>query len=593
MPRRLRKIITPLLAIFGVQAWLVLLNALWGRNSHVTLLAAAMLVAIVPPVNRLIWKFLRRLRHPSPKLRAGIAIGVAAVAGFTLAGYAVSSGRDLFPTMHDESQFLLQARMLAAGRLWMPGHPLIDFFDTFYVLIQPKYAAQSFPGTALFFVPSIWLGIAPWKWAVGLAALAVGLFYRVVAEIVDGLAALLAAAMLTILSMLRFVSTMVLAQMPAVLLGLAAIWAYLRWRRSTRHPFAWAACLGFVCGMMSVTRPADAVIFALPIGVAVLIDLWKNNRRKAGSLLAIVLAATPWLGLQLVVDHGVTGQWLTTPFSLYNQRDQPRLAYGLRMPAANPPPQTRVPEKREYYHSIQSLLAAHRPENFWHTFTTVRLPTTIGDDLPQPMLIALLPIGLLAWGRRKTWVLAATLPLFLLIYTFYPLFPAHYTILTAPAVILTVALAPRAISLAWPRARAGAWSALAVFVVGLLFTRYVDCYQMTSALAFHATVLAAANEQTAQLAARGRPAVVLFRRDPRLPLDYEPVYNLDAAWPDDELVMRAHWRGGDDWRIYQYYAQHGPDRAFYLFDESRPLAGLTYLGMASDLARTSEGHPPG
>jgi hypothetical protein len=87
--------------------------------------------------------------------------------------------------------------------------------------------------------------------------------------------------------------------------------------------------------------------------------------------------------------------------------------------------------------------------------------------------------------------------------------------------------------------------------------------------------------------------VVLFRRDPRLPLDYEPVYNLDAAWPDDELVMRAHWRGGDDWRIYQYYAQHGPDRAFYLFDESRPLAGLTYLGMASDLARTSEGHPPG
>src|ERR1700690_1023091 len=126
--------------------------------------------------------------------------------------------------MHDEFQFLLQTRMLAAGKLSMPPHPLADFFDTFYVLVQPKYAAQSFPGTAFFYVPAIWLHVTPWKWAVGLSAITVGMFYRVVCELVDGLAGLLAAAMLGVLSMLHYVSTMVLAQTPLLLLALAAVW---------------------------------------------------------------------------------------------------------------------------------------------------------------------------------------------------------------------------------------------------------------------------------------------------------------------------------------------------------------------------------
>jgi hypothetical protein len=588
----MRKIVIPLLAVLGIQAWLLVLNAFWGSNSHLTLLAIAMAVSVVSPVNRLIWRFLRRLRHPSPTARAATAFVVSVIAACGLGRYAIASGRDLFPTMHDEFQFLLQARMLASGRLWMPGHPLLDFFDTFYVLIQPRYAAQSFPGAAMFFVPALWLHVAPWKWAVGLSALCVGMFYLVVTELADGLAGVLAALLLGLLSMLHYVSTMVLAQTPMLLLGLAAVWVYLHWRRC-RKP-AWAVCVGFICGLMAITRPADAVIFGLPIGVGVLFDL--SCQKPRGSYpsalvqMALMLGgAGPCMGVQLMFDRGVTGHWLTTPFGLYNQRDQPRLVYGLRAPDRAPPPRTRVIEKRQYYHSLQPLLAAHRPDQFWKTFIHTRLPVTIGDDLPQPMLVVLLPVGLLAWGRRRAWVLGATLPLFFLIYMFYPLFPAHYTIIAAPAVILSVVLAARAISLAWPAARAGAWSAVTIFVVGLCVTKPVDCYQMTAATAFHATVLKAADEQTALVAAEGRPAVVLFRRDPHLLLDYEPVYNLDAAWPDDELVIRAHDRRGDNWRIFQYYALHGPDRAFYLFDESRP-NGVTFLGMASELARNNVGH---
>ena len=59
--------------------------------------------------------------------------------------------------------------MLAEGRLWMPKHELADFFDTFYVLSRPKYASLYFPGAALLYVPTVWLGLPTWLMPIGVA----------------------------------------------------------------------------------------------------------------------------------------------------------------------------------------------------------------------------------------------------------------------------------------------------------------------------------------------------------------------------------------------------------------------------------------
>jgi hypothetical protein len=588
MSFRLRKILTPLLAVLGVQAWLLILNAIWGYNIQVEILGVALLASLLPPVNRLACKLLRPLHRPSLGMRLLTALAIIIAEAIYLAHFALTSRRALIPTMHDEYQFLLQARMVAHGRLWMPPHPLVDFFDTFYVLVTPKYAAQSFPGTAILYAPSIWLGVAGWKWSIGLAAIAVGLFYLVVTELAGGLAGLLAAGLLAKLSILRYVSTMVLAQTPVIVLGLAAMWAYLRWRRSEKHAIAWAGCVGFVGGLALITRPADALVFGLPVLAGIAIDL---RRRGITSLAAMILAASPWLALQIIFNIGVTGHWLTTPFALYNQRDQPRLVYGLSIPPGDPRPMTRVPEKRAYYrYSVGPLLAEHKPSLFWHTFMQWRLPVVMAADLPQPMLIVLIPIGVLAWSRRRAWILASGLPLFFLIYTPYPIFARHYSIVAAPAAIFAAVVAPRAISLAWPKARAGAWTALSIFVVGVLCTKAVEDYTLTSSLAFQPLMLSQADKATAALADRGKPAVVLFRRNESVSNDAEPVYNIDTIWPDDALVIRAHDRRSENWKIFQYYATHGPDRAFYRFDEVHPFDGLTYLGMASALAKTRLGH---
>jgi Dolichyl-phosphate-mannose-protein mannosyltransferase len=595
LSRRLTQIVLILFCVLGVEGWLLLsgtTGGFWGDNSQVGWAIAGILAAITPPWRWMIWAILRRLRRPSPIVQALIAVLIAIASAAFLRHEALATKRDLFPFIHDEFQFLLQTRMLSAGHLWMPPHPLYDFYDTFYVLIQPKYAAQSFPGTAFCYLPVIWFNIAPWKWSILLTAAAIGLFYHVVTDLLGGLAGLLAAAMLATTPVLELVSTMVLAQGPMLLLGLATIWAYLHWRRSApRWRALWGIVVGFVAGWMAVTRPADALILAIPVGLAILLDLRHLSFARAGaSVAAIVIAASPWLTLQLAFDKAVTGSILETPFDFYNQRDQPGLTLGPHTPGLGRQPVTTNPEKLRYYHDVVVKdLREHQPRLFWRQFVDERLPIVAHATLPQPLLVMLALFGLLVFVRRRVWVIVGSLPLFFLIYAFYPMLLWHYTLIVAPASVLLILGLPIAIGRGWPRARHGAWIALTFFVLGILFTRPVQTPYMLAVEVLHESMLQAANSEEAGLIAAGRPAVILFRRDKVLTAEVEPVYNLLAAWPDDELVIRAHDLGERNSEIFNYYAKHGPNRAFYLFDEAGPYQ-LQFLGMASELSKTKSGH---
>jgi hypothetical protein len=587
MSQRVRQIITVLLAFVGVEFWLIAFRGIWGQTPHVELLAAAIALPLIPGIAPAAWLVLKRLHRPTPLARRITALLVTIGAAISLGNYAITSRRDLFPLLHDEYQFLLQTRMLSIGRLWMPGHPLYDFFDTFYVLIQPKYAAQSFPGTAFLFVPSLWLHITQWKWAILISAIAVGIFYRVVTEIAGGLPGLLGAMLLTKVSVFRYVSTMILAQAPVTMLGLATIWMYLRWRR---HRTAWsAAWLGFTAGLAFITRPADALIFMIPVGLAILLDLRRDWKPAISTLAAGFLGALPWIATLLIFDRGVTGHWLTTPFDFYNQRDQPGLVYGLR--AQQPgDPLTKLPEKRGYYFGgVVYRIKEHRPGLLWSSFVNERFPATIQNCIPQPMLGAIIPLGLFFCLRRRAWVLAIGLPMFFLLYTPYPIFIQHYVVVAAPAEVFCAVLGIAAFARAWPRARARIWTAAFIFVTGFMFLRASEVMPMVNAMAFHNGLLQSANQEVAELTAKGQPAVILFHRPPDIIADFEPVYNTDTAWPEDATVIRAHDLGNQNWQIFQYFATHGPDRAFYRFDEGNPGKPLVYLGMASELARSRVG----
>src|SRR5688500_12800871 len=122
----------------------------------------AVLVAAIPTVRETALGLLAKWRTPSPATRRWVAIFVAALAAIYLLATALYQERDFFPRFHDEHAYMLQAQMLARGRLWMPQHELADFFETFHIFVKPVYAPIYFPGAALMHVPAVWLALPYW-----------------------------------------------------------------------------------------------------------------------------------------------------------------------------------------------------------------------------------------------------------------------------------------------------------------------------------------------------------------------------------------------------------------------------------------------
>ena len=143
-----------------------------------------------------------------------------------------------------------------------------DFYDSFYILVKPVYCSIYFPGTALLYVPTIWLHLPTWVMPVLAAGTVVGFVYAIVAETVDGFFAILSAVMIVSLSWFRVYSILLMSHVPALLMGVAMVWCWLRWRE--KNSIGWAIAIGAVAGWAAIIRPVDAPVYALPVGVAML-----------------------------------------------------------------------------------------------------------------------------------------------------------------------------------------------------------------------------------------------------------------------------------------------------------------------------------
>ncbi len=554
----------------------------------------------LPPVSRLIGRLLARVRTPSASARWKVAVTVGLLAGAYFAATAFAQDRDLFPKTHDDCSYMIQMRMLARGRLWMPQHELADFFDSFYVIVRPVYASLYFPGAALLYTPTLWLGLPLWLMPVGVAAAIVGLLYRVIAELVDGVAGLIAALVLASQSWFRVYSVLLTGHEPMLLFGLLMIWIALRFRADGR--LRWVGLLGAIGGWAALTRPVDAVCVAIPVGVAVVVRLVRGGSGKAGfarlmyGVSFAIATATPFLAVQLIFDRGVTGRWLTTPYVAYIDDQQPDTGYGFRAYDPAHRPHTVVQQKQDYYDSFfVPVIREHRPELLVAVWGQKALPMIAEATLPARPLAALIPVGLLGLvGRagRQRWVLAAVLPLFAVAYLPNPYFLEHYALQVAPAMILLLTLAGRTLAEVWPRGRQSVGAAAVAGIVALCVTTLPELNYLWPAAdrvtdeTFSSPLLRLLHDNPKL---DHLPAVILFRYDPSRrpgaapnPVE-EPVYNTDVAWPDDAPVIRAHDLGdARDRQIIDYYAARQPDRFFYRYDIAS--GEVTEMGEAGALA---------
>ena len=561
------------LIIFGPSgpAWVIVLTIICGA------------VAYLPPVRG----WLRRMVERARSLSAAAQLRCSVVAGLSSTIYlwltAVAAHRQLFPYIHDEFSYLIQAHQLARGRLWMPAHPLAAFFDSFQIFVKPVYASAYFPGTALLYVPGVWLHLPPYVTSLIIAGTVGGLVFWIATTLIDAVAGGVAVLLLWSDGMYRELSTLTMGQLPLLLFGLSAIVAWLKWQKTSGKK--WSISIGFFLGLSCVTRPVDALCFVIPIGIAVLV-------RNPKQILLIAFAAIPLICMQLVLNHGITGDWLRTPFGMYADQDYPGTNYGFHPFDPMAKPQSDLPQKLALYENdYKPVIEQHRLENIVShllhphgPFDGARLGWSLSQCTPQPfpLLLIFLPLSLLTLTLERG-VLLAILPLFVLLYIPYVFFFPHYVVTAAPAIIIGSLLAIKTIG---KSAGEIAEIGLTLLLAGLAIAALPQ-WDPWSEDVFNADLLASVNRQLADLP--HQPAVVLFTYDPRRNTNEEPVFNADVAWPDDAEIIRAHDRGPANTAIFNYYAARDPTRFFYRFDERD--STLHPLGTATQLANPNPGTP--
>lgn len=146
-----------LLAAVGLLLWLAIGNGHGIGPVRWGLIACAAGIGCIPPVANGIARAFDRFRRPTARARQWTALIIGVAATSYLIFTAFGQGRDLFPKTNDDCSYLIGMQMLARGRLWMPPLAILDFFDSFHILVRPVYCSLYFPGAALLYVPTIWL----------------------------------------------------------------------------------------------------------------------------------------------------------------------------------------------------------------------------------------------------------------------------------------------------------------------------------------------------------------------------------------------------------------------------------------------------
>lgn len=496
----------------------------------------------------------------------------------------VISGRPFEMMWHDEFQFHLQSQLVARGRLWMPPHPLGAFFDTFYVLMQPVYAPQSFPGAAMMYVPTVWLNLPTWLMPLVVAAIGAALVWRLLCQLVGPSSALVGWVVLLSLPGYQRLSTMYLAQIPVMVLCLGAILTALRYQKT--RGWGVAGVIGICMGWAAITRPLDAVCWGI-ILLGFVVPVIRTTRwiRLWPGALAAVVGASPFLGIQLVFNQAVTGSVLHTPFDYYNRRDQPALAFGSDLKDITRAPISDIPQKQMFYQefSLRWIKLQQHPSMTWWMQWKNRL------NILQPALggsVWLIPlafIGLLGVQSMIRFWVALILALFVIGYSFYPIFLPHYMTFALPGWVLLFALIPEKISGIFKFLKRDMMTCgVGLMLMGACVGASTEFIRRESP----DYVLELLRDMRTKLAQVHPPAIVLFTPPPGgKALHLELVYNDDVAWPDDAPVIRAHDRGPDNRILYEYYAQHQPDRWVWRFD--RQTGQLVKLGRVRELASSA------
>jgi hypothetical protein len=335
--------------------------------------------------------------RPSPASRwtVGIAAGTAAV-------WALAGGRWLFPLLTDdgdEGAYLAQADALSHGRIGPPvPHDLVAAFqpwlsaarDGTYVF---KYAP---PHAALLALGDL---VGDPRVAIAIAAAVCVVLVGLLARELGGTRTDAWLASLILLASPLFIvqSATLLPYVPnlALLLGLSVSTI-----RAFRRDSAWTAlAAGTLLGIALWSRPFDAVLVAVPLGVYAVIDARRRGSRVARLLVMVAVGAAPWAVAVVVYNAVAVGDAFRLPFQLITTDDT--LGFGPRRLDVIAP---------FFDYTVPRALRA--------AVENLRLVVTFACG--SLLLVALAALGCIRWpDRRARWWLLAGMAVWVVGYFFF------------------------------------------------------------------------------------------------------------------------------------------------------------------------------
>ncbi|HXM42160.1 MAG TPA: hypothetical protein VN924_12975 [Bryobacteraceae bacterium] len=458
------------------------------------------------------------------------------------------------PDIYDEFSHLLVADTLRHFRLANPAHPFHRFFETFFVLQEPTYSSIYPVGQGIALALGWMIFGTPWAGVIIPVAALCGLCYWMLRGwTTPGWA--LAGGVLAVMEfgpLNQWMNSYWGGALPAAA-GCLVFGALPRLRRGggLRDAFL----LGAGLAIHLLTRPYESIFLLLCVTVYWL-PAWRSVTKP---MLAAILVVLPAVGLTLLQNKQVTGNWTTLPYALSQYQYGVPAALTFR---ANPEPHRELTREQQLDYKMQLSFRGERAETLGSYLLRLAFRIRYYRFFFVPPLYVALPFFFLALrDLRFVWVMVWPL-IFALGINFFPAFQYHYM---AAATCLFVLLGVTGLQ------QLSRFTALASHVVMVLCIAQFAFEYGLHVFSNDPWSLALRNPERRvavnnELARAPGKQLVFVRYWPRHIFQDEWVYN--AADIDGARVVWARDLGpAEDEELRRYY----PDRTVWLLEpDARP-----------------------
>jgi hypothetical protein len=427
----------------------------FGASDFVELILVAMLALLALGWRPWIEPFSQRLA-----LRTGWCMLLLAALPVALRLLLLAHHPVPTPVVSDEFSHLLVADTLLHFRLANPPHPLHQFFETYFVLMEPSYSSIFAVGQGIgLAVGRIFFG-HPWAGvALSVAAFCSLCYWMLRAWTTPGwalLGGLLAAFQFGPLN--QWMNSYWGGAFPAAA-GCLVFGSLPRLRERGRKRDAVWLGLGLVLHLL--TRPYESIFLVVSVMLFFLPDL----RKLAKAFPVVVLAVLPAIALTLIQNKQVTGSWTTLPYVLS------RYQYGVPTTFTtqpNPIPHRELTPEQQLDYELQVAVHGNQPETV-HTYLErfAFRARFYRFFFLAPLYLALAAFLVALREFRFVWVLLSVC-IFALGANFYPYFYPHYIAgITCLFIIMSVAGLERLSR--WPAGQKAAHLIVFLCVLHFLF----------------------------------------------------------------------------------------------------------------------------